>query len=229
MSRETWSAVDGYINELLVQQDAALETALARSAAEQLPEIAVTASQGKLLMMLATMMQARNILEIGTLGGYSTIWLARALPAGGRLVTLEIDEKHAKIARENIEGAALGHLVEIKLAPAVESLSSLVAEGREPFDFIFIDADKPACPEYFEWSMRLARPGTVIIIDNVVRNGALVDAASTNPDVQGVRKLCELLAANSNVTCTALQTIGSKGYDGFAMAIVNKAIVNKMA
>lgn len=221
MSRETWAAVDSYINERLVQQDAALESALARSAAEQLPEISVTASQGKLLMMLATIAKARNILEIGTLGGYSTIWLARAVPAGGRVVTLEIDEKHAAVARQNIAEASLAHVVEIRLGPAIDGLSHLVAAGGEPFDFIFIDADKPACPEYLEWSLRLSQPGTIIIVDNVVRNGALVDANSTDADVQGVRKVCDMLASDPRMTATALQTVGSKGYDGFAMAIVN--------
>lgn len=220
MTQEQWSAVDRYITELLVQPDAALDGALQSSAAAGLPAISVSPPQGKLLMLLAMLQGARNILEIGTLGGYSTIWLARALPPGGRLITLEADAKHAEIARENIERAGLDGVVELRLGPALETLPRLAAENRGPFDFIFIDADKPSIPDYFTWSLKLVRRGSVIIVDNVIRSGAVIDAANGDANVQGVRRFNDMLAAEPRVSATVIQTVGGKGYDGFAMALV---------
>jgi predicted O-methyltransferase YrrM len=205
---------------LLAPPDAALEAALRDSAAAGLPAIAVSPAQGKLLHLLARMQGARNILEIGTLGGYSTIWLARALPGGGRLVTLEVDPKHAETARANIARAGLDGMVELRLGPALETLPLLAAEKRDLFDLIFIDADKAAIPEYFAWALRLSRRGTMIIVDNVVRNGALADPASTDAAVMGARRLHELLACEPRVSATTLQTVGSKGYDGLTLALV---------
>ena len=220
MSQEQWTAVDRYFTDLLVQPDAALEAALQASVAADLPPINVSPPLGKLLYLLARIQGARSILEIGTLGGYSTIWLARALPPGGRLVTLEIDPKHAEIARANLARAGVAEVVELRLGPALETLPQLVAEGRGPFDLIFIDADKPSNAEYFAWALKLSRKGSLIIIDNVVRKGAVIEADSSNSDVQGVRRLNELLAAEPRVSVTAIQTVGSKGYDGFALALV---------
>ncbi len=220
MSQEQWSAVDRYITDLLAPPDPALAAALQASAVASLPSINVSPTQGKLLLLLAQLQGARTILEIGTLGGYSTIWLARALPADGRLVTLEADPKHADVARANIARAGLEGVVEVRLGPALETLPRLAVEGRGPFDLIFIDADKPSNPEYVAWALRLSRRGSLIIVDNVVRNGAVADAASDNPDVQGVRRLYEMLAAEPRLSATAIQTVGSKGYDGFALALV---------
>jgi predicted O-methyltransferase YrrM len=220
MTQEQWTAVDRYITDLLVPPDPALDGALQASAAAGLPPINVTPNHGKLLQLLARAQGARNILEIGTLGGYSTIWLARALPAEGRLITLEVDPKHAEVARANIAGAGLSHVVELRLGSALDTLPQLDAEGRGPFDLIFIDADKPSIPDYFAWSLKLSRCGSLIIADNVVRKGAVVDAASTDTAVQGVRRFNELLAAEPRVSATEIQTVGSKGYDGFAIALV---------
>ena len=220
MTQEQWSAVDHYITELLVQPDAALDGALQSSAAAGLPAISVSPPQGKLLMLLAMLQGARNILEIGTLGGYSTIWLARALPPGGRLITLEADAKHAEVARENIERAGLDGVVELRLGPALETLPRLAAENRGPFDFIFIDADKPSIPDYFTWSLKLVRRGSVIIVDNVIRSEAVIDAANGDANVQGVRRFNDMLAAEPRVSATVIQTVGGKGYDGFALALV---------
>jgi predicted O-methyltransferase YrrM len=220
MNLEQWTAVDRYLTDLLVAPDQALEAALQTSAEAGLPPISVTPNQGKLLQLLAKMQGARNILEIGTLGGYSTIWLARALPPGGHLVTLEAEPLHARIAQKNITRAGLGKIVEFRLGPALETLRQLVAEKRDPFDFIFIDADKENYPDYFVWSLKLSRRGTCIIADNVVRNGAVIDPADEDPRVQGVRRFNELLAADPRVSATTLQTVGSKGYDGFMLAIV---------
>lgn len=220
MTQEQWSAVDRYITELLVQPDAALDGALQSSAAAGLPAISVSPPQGKLLMLLAMLQGARNILEIGTLGGYSTIWLARALPPGGRLITLEADAKHAEVARENIERAGLDGVVELRFGPALETLPRLAAENRGPFDFIFIDADKPSIPDYFTWSLKLVRRGSVIIVDNVIRSGAVIDAANGDANVQGVRRFNDMLAAEPRVSATVIQTVGGKGYDGFALALV---------
>jgi predicted O-methyltransferase YrrM len=220
MSQEQWTAVDRYLAGLFARDDAALDAALRDSAAAGLPSIHVSPNQGKLLHLLAKALGARNILELGTLGGYSTIWLARALPAGGRLVTLEIDTKCAQIARDNIARAGLAELVELRLGPALDSLQQLVSEKRGPFDLIFIDADKPGYPDYLPWVLRLSRPGTLIIADNVVRKGAVADANSGDANVQGVRRFNELLAAEPRVSATAIQTVGSKGYDGLAIAVV---------
>ncbi len=220
MSLDQWAAVDAYLAETLVQPDAALAAALADSAAAGLPEINVTPNQGKLLHLLARAQGAQRILEVGTLGGYSTIWLARALPPNGRLVTLEVDPKHAAVAQANLARAGVADVVEIRLGPALDTLPQLADEGAEPFDFIFIDADKPSNPEYFAWALRLSRPGSLIVVDNVIRGGAVVDAASIDPAVQGVRRLHELMAAEPRVSATAVQTVGDKGYDGFALTLV---------
>jgi predicted O-methyltransferase YrrM len=220
MDREQWAAVDRYLTDLLVRPDAALEAALQDSAAAGLPSINVSPTLGKFLYLLARVQGARTILEIGTLGGYSTIWLARALPADGRLVTLEAEPKHAEVAHANLARAGLADVVEVRLGPALETLPQLAAEGRGPFDLIFIDADKPAYPDYLAWSLRLSRKGSLIVADNVVRNGAVIDPASDDPLVQGVRRFNELLAAEPRVSATALQTVGGKGYDGFALALV---------
>jgi predicted O-methyltransferase YrrM len=220
VNQKQWTEVDQYISERLVPADAALQATLKANAAAGLPSIDVAPNQGKLLHLLALTAGARRILEIGTLGGYSTIWLARALPAGGRLVTLEVEPKHAKVAQANLAGAGLASVVEVRLGPAAESLARLHSEGGEPFDLIFIDADKQSMPTYLEWSMKLARPGTLIVADNVVREGAIVDAGNTDPSVQGVRTMFEQMAAEPKLTATAIQTVGSKGYDGFAMAVV---------
>jgi len=221
MNQEKWTAVDDYFNDLLIGSDPALDAALRDSAAAGLPAINVTALQGKLLMMLAKIAGAKNILEIGTLGGYSTIWLARALPVGGRVITLEYQEKHAKTAAKNIARAGLSNVIEIIIGSAMQSLPKLAADGRGPFDLIFIDADKVNTADYFRWSLKLARPGTIIVIDNVVRKGAVIDPKSSDADVQGIRKFNEVLAAEKSVTSTALQTVCAKGYDGFAIATVN--------
>ncbi len=217
---EQWGAVDQFFVDRLVAQDVALEEALKTSHAAGLPLIHVAPNQGKMLQLLAKLQGARTILEIGTLGGYSTIWLARALPEGGRLVTLEAEPKHAEVARTNLARAGLSEVVELRLGPALETLPALAAEGAAPFDFIFIDADKPNNPGYFEWTLKLARVGSLIIIDNVVRDGKVADGASQDLGVQGSRRAIELMAAEPRVTATAIQTVGSKGYDGFAMAIV---------
>jgi predicted O-methyltransferase YrrM len=220
MSQEQWTAVDRYLTDLLVPADPALEAALRDSAAAGLPAINVSPNQGKLLHLLARLQGARTALEIGTLGGYSTIWLARALPAGGRLVTLEADARHAEVARGNIARAGLADVVELRLGPALETLPQLAAEGRGPFDLIFIDADKESYPDYLAWSLRLSRRGSLIVADNVVRNGAVIDPSSADPRVQGARRFNEALAAERRVSATAIQTVGSKGYDGFALALV---------
>jgi predicted O-methyltransferase YrrM len=218
--REQWEAVDRYITELLVRPDAALQAAVETSAAAGLPEIAVTPSQGKLLWLLARLQGARSILEIGTLGGYSTIWLARALPPGGRLVTLEVDAGYAKVARGNIARAGVGDMVELILGPALDTLPRLAADGRGPFDLIFIDADKEGYPGYLHWALKLSRRGSLIVADNVVRDGKIINPDSDDENVQAVRRFNELLAAEPRLTTTAIQTVGAKGYDGFALALV---------
>ncbi|HLN26221.1 MAG TPA: O-methyltransferase [Gemmataceae bacterium] len=220
MSQDQWTAVDRYIANQLVSSDPALDAALEASDAAGLPSINVSPNLGKLLHLLAKIRGARKILEIGTLGGYSTIWLARALPADGCLVTLEVDPNHAEIARANIARAGLSGVVELRLGRALDTLPQIAAEGRGPFDLIFIDADKPSNPEYFAWALKLSRRGSLIIIDNVVRNGAVIDADSSDPSIQGVRRLNELMAAEPRVSATAIQTVGIKGYDGFAIALV---------
>jgi predicted O-methyltransferase YrrM len=220
MRQETWSSVDQYFGDLLVPSDPALDAALADSAAAGLPPHSVAPNQGKLLQLLARMCGAGSILEIGTLGGYSTIWLARALPADGRLVTLEANPKHAEVASTNIARAGLSSVVDLRVGKAADILPLLHAEDVGPFDLIFIDADKPSNPVYLEWSLRLSRPGTVIIGDNVVRNGAVTDGSSDDPNVKGVRRFLELVSAERRLSATAIQTVGAKGYDGLAIAIV---------
>jgi predicted O-methyltransferase YrrM len=224
-AQQRWTAVDRYITDLLVPADPALDAALQANDAAGLPSIAVTPNQGKLLGLLARVQGASTILELGTLGGYSTIWLARALPAGGRLLTLEANPGFAQIAEENIARAGLAEIVEIRVGPALETLPQLVAEGAGPFDLIFIDADKANNPGYFEWSLKLSRPGTLIITDNVVRDGAILDPDAYDPvlgdeGVKGIRRFYELLAAEPRVSATAIQTVGAKGHDGFALMIV---------
>ena len=220
MTEREWSDVDRYFTELLVRPDPALAATLEASNAAGLPPINVADNQGKFLMLLALARGARNILEIGTLGGYSTIWLARALPPDGRLITLEAVPTHAKVARENIERAGFANTVEVRLGRASDTLPRLAAEGLGPFDFIFIDANKSGYPEYFEWSLKLAHRGTVIVADNVVRDGAVIDGHSRDANVIGVRRFMELVSLEPRVSATAIQTVGSKGYDGFAMAVV---------
>jgi predicted O-methyltransferase YrrM len=216
MNQQQWTAVDRYITDQLVPNDAALDAVLAASTAAGLPAIQVAPNQGKLLMLLAQLRGARRILEIGTLGGYSTIWLARALPKDGRLITLEFDPKHADVARGNFARAGLSNIVELILGPALDALPKLTG----PFDLIFIDADKANVPAYFIWSLKLSRPGSLIIVDNVVREGNVIDPTSSDASVQGIRKFYEMLAAEKRVTATAFQTVGSKGYDGLAIALV---------
>jgi predicted O-methyltransferase YrrM len=218
MNKEQWKAVDQYIAQTLVKQDAALEAAVADSAAAGLPAIAVSAAQGKLLMLLARMIGAKRILELGTLGGYSTIWLARGMAAGGKLTTLEYDPKHADIARKNIARAGLADVVEILVGRALDTLPQVTE--RAPFDLIFIDADKENTPQYWEWSLKLSRPGTIIIVDNVVRDGKVIDAASKDASVQGIRRTLELMSREKRIDATAIQMVGAKGYDGFAIASV---------
>ncbi|MEV7360257.1 O-methyltransferase [Kitasatospora sp. NPDC091276] len=220
MTQSTWDAVDAYFSEQLVGHDPALAAAAAAADAAGLPKIAVAPNQGKLLHLLALTQGARRILEVGTLGGYSAIWLARALPADGTLITLEIDPKHAEVARGNIARAGLEKVAEVRLGRAADSLAALVEQGVEPFDLVFIDADKPSNPEYFRRALQLTRPGSLIIVDNVVRGGAVADADSTDPAVVGTRALHDLIAAEPRVTATSVQTVGSKGYDGFTLARV---------
>jgi predicted O-methyltransferase YrrM len=220
MSQDQWTEVDRYFNDLLAPADPVLEAALQAAAAAGLPAIHVAPNQGKLLALLAQSIGARSILEIGTLGGYSTIWMARALGPGGHLISLEADPKHADVARANIARAGLSEVVQVRLGRALDTLPQLEAEGRGPFDLIFIDADKPSNPDYFTWALRLSHRGSLIIVDNVVRNGAVADANSADPTIQGVRRFTERVAAEPRVTATAIQTVGSKGYDGFAIALV---------
>jgi predicted O-methyltransferase YrrM len=218
MSENLWAAVDRYIVDVLVAPDEALSAALAASARAGLPPIAVSPSQGKLLHLMARAQSARRILEIGTLGGYSTIWLARALPEDGKLITLEADSKHAEIAGANIARAGLDRRVDLKLGEALKTLPLLAAEA--PFDFTFIDADKPHNANYFSWALKLSRRGSLIVVDNVVRDGEIVKASSRDPGVRGVRRLFDLIAADPRVSATAIQTVGSKGYDGLVVALV---------
>jgi predicted O-methyltransferase YrrM len=220
MTQELWTAVDQYINEALIPGDPILEAALEASEKAGLPSIQVSPPQGKMLHILARSIKAHNILEIGTLGAYSTIWMARALPAGGHLLTLEADAKHAEVARANVARAGLAEMVELRLGAALDTLPHVAAENRGPFDLIFIDANKSTMAQYFDWSLKLSRPGTMIIADNVIRSGAVVDSASKDADVQGVRRFNERVAAEPRVSATEIQTVGSKGYDGFALVLV---------
>ena len=220
MNDKQWSEVDNYLVSLLTPSDAALLSALADSEAAGLPPISVAPNQGKMLELLARMCAAQRILEIGTLGGYSTISLARALSPIGKLITLELEPAHARVARANLDRAGLEELVDIRVGPATESLRSMVADEEEPFDFIFIDADKEGYPEYLELSLALAHVGTVIVADNIVRDGQVANLDSADERVRGVRLFLELAAADPRVSATAIQTVGSKGYDGFALLLV---------
>jgi len=220
MAEKLWDAVDQYFGDLLVREDAALQAAVELSTAADLPPIQVTPAQGKFLHLLARMMRARNILEIGTLGGYSTIWLARALPEGGRVITLEISPKHAEVARRNWMQAGVTDKIELRLGKALDLLPQLAAEGHGPFDLVFIDANKSNMAEYFEWALKLARPGSVIIADNVVRDGAVLNADSQDVDVQGVRRFAEIASKEKRVSGTVLQTVSAKRHDGMAILLV---------
>ncbi len=219
-AKDLWTQVDRYFGDLLAPTDPALDTALQANSEANLPAIDVTRLQGKFLDLLVRIAGARRILEIGTLGGYSTIWLARALPAGGRVVSLELDRHHAEVARGNLQNAGVLDRVDLRLGRAVDSLAALESVGGEPFDLIFIDADKPGYPEYLRWALKLSRPGTVIVADNVVRDGKVIRTDSDDPNLQGVRRFTELVGAEPRLSATVLQTVGTKGYDGFAVAVV---------
>ena len=221
MNSKTWSAVDDYIAERLIPDDAALQVALANNSRNGLPAIDVSAAQGKLLNLMARMVGARRILEIGTLGGYSTIWLARALAPGGRLISLELEPRHADVARVNVKNAGLSDVVDIRVGPALKSLEAIAAENAGPFDLFFIDADKPNNRNYLTWAMKLSRPGTAIICDNVIRDGAVLDGSGRDPNVVGARAAFDFIGRDGRLDGTAIQTVGAKGYDGFAIAIVN--------
>jgi predicted O-methyltransferase YrrM len=215
-----WIAVDHLIEDSLIPPDEALAAALRASAAAGLPDIQVTPAQGKLLHLLARLMNARRILELGTLGGYSTIWLARAIPAGGRVVTVELDARHAAIARQNFARAGLQDRIDLREGRALDVLPRLGAENAGPFDLSFIDADKESAPEYFDWAVRLSRKGAAVVVDNVVREGEVADASSGDPRVRGIRRLYAAITSDPRVSATALQTVGAKGYDGFLLASV---------
>lgn len=218
--QDTWTQVDAYFGDLFAPTDAQLDAALAANRKAGLPPIDVTRLQGKFLSMLVQISGARRVLEIGTLGGYSTIWLARALPEGGRIVTLELNPKHAEVAHANWKNAGVADRIELHVGKALESMQALDKAGAAPFDLIFIDADKSGIPAYLDWAMKLSRPGTVIVTDNVVRNGKVIKANSGDADVEGVRRFAEIVAAEPRLSATVLQTVGSKGYDGFAIAVV---------
>lgn len=220
MTQTQWTAVDDYLTDLLVPPDPVLDAVLQSTIEADLPQINVSPLQGKFLHILAQIHGAKRILELGTLAGYSTIWLARALPSEGKLITLEAIPKHAEVARNNLDRAGLSNQVEIRVGSAIETLPQLAAEGQAPFDFVFIDADKANNPEYFTWALKLTRCGSVIVVDNVIRNGAVIDAESSDENIQGVRRFNALLAAESRVKATTIQTVGSKGYDGFTIALV---------
>lgn len=217
---EMWAAVDDYFAQRLHTDEAIFAEILARSAAADLPEIHVSASQGKLLQLLATIKQAKAILEIGTLAGYSTVWMAGSLPPEGRIVTLEYDAKHAEVARLNFELAGIADKVELRQGAALETLPEVERAGLGPFDMTFIDADKVNIPAYFDWAVKLSRPGSLVIVDNVVREGAILNAASDDPSVRGVQRLADQLAENNRVNATMVQTVGGKGHDGFVLAVV---------
>jgi predicted O-methyltransferase YrrM len=217
MSKDLWSSVDRYMQSALLKPDFVLEDALKANAAAGLPAIDVAPNQGKLLYLIAQLLGARSILEIGTLGGYSTIWLARALPAGGTLVTLEVDPKHADVARANLARAGLTQVVDMRVGRALDTLAALAGQV---FDLVFIDADKPNNPAYLAWALRLTRPGSAIVVDNVVREGAILDATSDDPRIQGTRSLFEAIAREPRLEATAIQTVGGKGHDGFVLARV---------
>lgn len=220
MTQELWTNVDQYFSSSLLGSDPILEGALEASANAGLPLIAVSPNQGKLLQMLAQILDARSILEIGTLGGYSTICLARGMRAGGRLITLELDPKHAAVAKSNLRRAGFGKVVDVRVGSALDTLPAIVAEGGVPFDLTFIDADKANIPAYFDWAVKLSRPGALIIVDNVVRDGNVIDADSSDANIKGVRRFVEMLGNRADMSGTAIQTVGTKGYDGFAIVRV---------
>lgn len=220
MNQKVWEAVDQYLDKMLIPPDPAMKDALADATKAKLPAIQVSSMQGKMLHLMALMTGARKILEIGTLGGYSTIWMARALPEGGRIVTLEADPKHAEVARKNFARAGVESKVELRLGKALDTLPQIAADGIGPFDMFFIDANKSNMPEYFEWSLKLAHKGSVIIADNVVREGAVLDAKSKDADIQGVRRFLEMVGKEKRVSGTVLQTVSTKSYDGFATILV---------
>jgi len=221
MERDRWTAVDDYVSELLAPEDEMLKEALKAGGDAGLPEIQVSPPQARLLEILARSIGARTVLEFGTLAGYSTIWLARALPEGGRLITLEADPDYAEVARSNIANAGLADLVDLRIGPALEALPDLEAERAGPFDFVFIDADKIHTPDYFTWALDRTCPGGLIVADNVIRDGALVDPKTDDPTIPAQRRLHELIAADPRVTATTIQTVGGKGYDGFTLALVD--------
>jgi predicted O-methyltransferase YrrM len=220
MGEDLWTKVDTYIADKLIKTDSALNRALETSEAAGLPAINVSPNHGKLLHLLARLVNARAILEIGTLGGYSTIWMARALQPGGRLITLEFEPKHAELAKANIARAGLGDVVEVRLGVALETLPKIAAERIGPFDLIFIDADKVSTADYFQWALKLSRVGSLIVVDNVIRKGEVANAKTDDPAVRGMRRFMDLAAAERRVIATAIQTVGSKGYDGFSIALV---------
>jgi predicted O-methyltransferase YrrM len=220
MSQDLWTSVDDYINSIAVGTDAALDAAAASAAAAKLPPISVTPAHGKLLHLMVRAQGATRILEVGTLAGYSTIWLARAVPPGGRVITLEANATHADIARANVERAGLSGRIEIRLGNALDTLPQLASEKQPPFDFTFIDADRPNLADYFDWAVRLSHPGSVIVVDNVVRKGGVIDASSDDPNIKGVRRFNDRLKDDTRVSATMVQTVSAKGYDGFAMALV---------
>ncbi len=223
MAQELWTAVDRYFNNRLAPEDSALRAALEASDAAALPPIQVSATHGKLLLLLARAMRARTVLEIGTLGGYSTIWLARALPPDGQLVTCELSPKHAEVARANLERAGLAARVDIRVGRAVDTLAQLIASGTAAFDLVFIDADKASYPDYLRAALRLSHPGTLIVADNVVRHGRVLEEHPSDADLRGIRNFMELLGATPGLLTTALQTVGEKGHDGLALALVTGA------
>ena len=221
MNPNIFAQVDNYISHLLAPEDEALQNAIQSLQEEGIPQISVSANQGKFLQVMIMACGAKNILELGTLGGYSTIWMARALPEGGKIITIEVDEHHAAVAQKNIDKAGVSHKVKIVVGKAVNILSNLIADKHQPFDFIFIDADKPPYAEYFTLALQLSRKGTVIICDNVIRDGKVLDENSTDANVQGVQQLNKMLSKNKPVTATILQTVGVKEHDGMAIAVVN--------
>ncbi len=220
MSQEQWSEVDDYLTSLLHDPDASLDRANEAALAARLPPIQVSAPLGKLLHLMAKMIGARRILEVGTLGGYSATWLGRALPPEGKLLTLEIDPTHAEVARKNIDAAGVGNSVEVRLGRAIDTLAALATEGVEPFDFVFIDADKPSNADYFAWALDHTHAGSVIVVDNTVQAGTVADPSATDDQTLGVRRLFDLIRDEPRVTATTIQTVGTKGYDGFTVALV---------
>jgi len=217
---DLWAAVDGHFADTLLPHDPALEETLKSEDEEGLPAINVSAPQGMLLHLLTKTVRARAVLELGTLAGYSTIWMARALEPGGRVVTLELDPHHAEVAGRNLEAAGVAGVVDLRVGSALDLLEKIADEGLSPFDLVFIDANKESYPEYVRWALRLTRPGSLIVVDNVVRGGRVIDAAEESPLIRGIREALDILGTSPGVIATAIQTVGTKGYDGFAVALV---------